>query len=112
MAAALAAISWSMAAMRAFISGMNSISPSGTITTPWLMPGVGAGHHHRAMPSMICDSGIFFSATSSEIRATAGLTCSATSSATWEAARPISFTKCQYFREDGVSCRMLPVSSA
>ena len=65
----------------------------------------------RAMPSMMFASDIFLAAISSEIRVIAGLVCSATSSATCEAERPISLTKCQYLSEELVSCRMLPTIS-
>jgi hypothetical protein len=54
---------------------------------------------------------LLLAAISSEIRVIAGLVCSATSSATCEAERPISLTKCQYLSEELVSCRMLPTIS-
>ena len=50
----------------------------------------------------------FFASTSSETRATLGLVWRATSRPMWEAERPMSFTKCQYFRPEAESRSMLP----
>ena len=97
--------------MSCFISGINSITPSGISTTPKFSLRFARFITASAIISVICLRVIFFSATSSEIRQIFGWVRSAHSRAMWLANRPISLIKCQYFFAEFASRAMLPIRS-
>ena len=85
--------------------------PSGISATPKFIPAAARAATTTAISSTILARVIFFAATSSEMIAMFGWVWSAHSSAMWEAERPISLMKCQYFLAELASRPMLPMSS-
>ena len=100
------------ALMSSFISGINSISPSGTSTTPKFLPALARLAISWARLSTTWPSVIFLARTSSPINTALGWVLKATSSVMCEALLPIRRTKCQYLRAELTSRQMLPTSSA
>ena len=92
-------------------SGTNSTIPSGIIATPKLSPLAARAATESAIWSAIWESDIFLAATSSPIKQMFGCVSNAHSNATWEAERPMTLMKCQYFLAEFASRSMFPINS-
>ena len=82
------------------------------MTTPKLSPRSARAQTERTICSVISVKLVFFASTSSLMMQTFGCVRSAHSSATCEAERPMTLTKCQYLRAEQASRSMLPMRSA